>query len=158
MFLGLWQHHSNLCLCPYMASSCVSLCPDFPLFKIFIYLFLVVLDLHCCGKAFSSGSEWGLVSSCGVRVSHCYGFSCCGRSTGSRCSGFSSCSSVALEQGLCSYGVWAQVLCSMWHLPRPGIEPMSPALAGGFLAPVPLRKSPNFPFLKGHQSLVEGPP
>ena len=55
-----------------MATSCVSLGPNFPLFKIFTYLFLVVLSLHCCGKAFSSCSEWGLLSSCGVQVSHCY--------------------------------------------------------------------------------------
>ena len=29
----------------------------------------------------------------------------------------------------------------MWNLPRPGIEPMSPALAGGFLSTVPPGKS-----------------
>ena len=31
-----------------------------------------------------------------------------------------------------SLGTWAQLPCSMWHLPRPGTEPTSPALAGGF--------------------------
>ena len=29
----------------------------------------------------------------------------------------------------------------MWDLPRPGIEPVSPALAGGFLTTVPQGKS-----------------
>ena len=29
----------------------------------------------------------------------------------------------------------------MWNLPGPGIEPTSPALAGGFLSSVPLGKS-----------------
>jgi len=29
----------------------------------------------------------------------------------------------------------------MWDLPEPGIEPMSPALAGGFLSPGPPGKS-----------------
>ena len=29
-------------------------------------------------RAFSSCSEWGLLSSCGTRASHCGGFSCCG--------------------------------------------------------------------------------
>ena len=28
----------------------------------------------------------------------------------------------------------------MWDLPRPGLEPVSPALAGGFLTPVPSGK------------------
>ena len=30
--------------------------------------------------------------------------------------------------------------CGMWDLPRPGLEPVSPALAGGFLTTVPPRK------------------
>ena len=32
----------------------------------------------------------------------------------------------------------------MWDLPGPGIEPVSPALAGGFLTTAPTGKSPNF--------------
>ena len=34
----------------------------------------------------------------------------------------------------------AQLLCSMWHLPRPGIKPMSPVLAGRFLTTRPLAR------------------
>ena len=30
----------------------------------------------------------------------------------------------------------------MWDLPRPGLEPVSPALAGGFLTTVPPGKPP----------------
>ena len=40
--------------------------------------FLVALDLCRCARAFSSCSEWGLLSSYGAKVSHCGGFSCCG--------------------------------------------------------------------------------
>ena len=54
-------------------------------------------------------------------------------STGSRGRGFNSCSSWALEGGLRNCGAWAQLLCSMWNFPRPGIEPVSLALAGRFL-------------------------
>ena len=44
----------------------------------------------------------------------------------------STCSSLALEDKLSSYGVQAQFLQCIWDLPRSGIEPLSPALAGGF--------------------------
>ena len=41
-------------------------------------LFLPVLGLHCFVVwAFSSCSEWGLLSYCGVWASYCSGFSCC---------------------------------------------------------------------------------
>ena len=48
--------------------------------------------------------------------------------TGSRPAGFSSCT-----RGLSRCGAWAQLLRSMWYLPRPGIEPESLALQGRFL-------------------------
>ena len=38
---------------------------------------------------------------------------------------------------LSSCGSRAQLLCGMWDLPRPGLEPMSPALAGGFSTTAP---------------------
>ena len=56
--------------------------------------------------------------------------------------GFHSCSSWALEHRLSSWGTWAQLLCSMWDLPRPGIEPMSPALASRVFTTDPLRRPP----------------
>ena len=66
------------------------------------------------------------------------------RSTGSRRTGFRSCGSRALERRLSSCGARAQLLRGMWNLPRPGIEPVSPALAGGFLTTAP----PGKPFLR----------
>ena len=67
---------------------------------------------------FSSCSKWGLPSSCDAQASHCCGFSC--------------------------REVWAQLLRHMGLLPRgmwnpsgPRIEPISPALAGGFLTAGP---------------------
>ena len=38
---------------------------------------------------------------------------------------------------LSNCGSWAQLLCGMWELPRPGLEPMSPALAGRFSTTAP---------------------
>ena len=95
-------------------------------FKIilFIYLFLAVLGLHCCAWAFSSCSKWGLFSSWCEWASHCGGFSCFGAGV---------------------LGTWASVVaapglrcpetCGVF--PRPGIGPVSPALAGGSLTTVP---------------------
>ena len=40
-----------------------------------------------------------------------------------------------VEHGHNSCSTWAQLLCSMWDLPRPGIEPLSPT--GGFLTTEP---------------------
>ena len=41
---------------------------------------------------------------------------------------------------LSSCGSRAQLLCGMWDLPRPGLEPVSPALAGRLLTTAPLGK------------------
>ena len=57
--------------------------------------------------------------------------------------GLSSCGSQALELRLSSCGARAQLLCGMWDLPRPGLEPMCPALAGRFLTIVPPGKFLN---------------
>ena len=38
---------------------------------------------------------------------------------------------------LSSCGSRAQMLCGMWDLPRPGLEPVSPALAGRFSTTAP---------------------
>ena len=65
-------------------------------------------------------------------------------STGSRCAGFSSCGSRALEHRLSSCGARAWLLRGMWDLPGPGLEPVSPALAGVFLTTVPPGKSPDY--------------
>ena len=59
----------------------------------------------------------GPLCGCGVLASSCGGFSCCGAWTVGHV-GFRSC------------GPRAQLLQGMWDLPRPGIEPASPALQG----------------------------
>ena len=45
---------------------------------------------------------------------------------------------------LSTCGSWAQLLRGMWDLPGPGLEPMSPALAGGFLTTAPPGKPRPF--------------
>ena len=57
-----------------------------------------------------------------------------------------------------SCGSRAQLLHGMWDLPRPGLEPVSPALAGGFLTTAPPGKSwdnfiltQNFTLVKSHK-------
>ena len=49
---------------------------------------------------------------------------------------------------LSSCGTRAQPLHGMWDPPRPGLEPVSPALAGGFSTTAPPGK-PSIKFFKG---------
>ena len=77
------------------------------------------------------------------------GLRCGAQALGARASvvaahGLSSCGSRALEHRLSSCGAWAQLLRGLWDLPPPGLEPVSPALAGGFLTTVPPGKSLAF--------------
>ena len=48
---------------------------------------------------------------------------------------------------LSNCGSQAQLLCGMWDLPRPGLEPVSPALAGRFSTTAPPGKPYIFQFL-----------
>ena len=46
-----------------------------------LFIYLAALGLCCCTRAFSSCGKWwggGATLHCGVRASHCSGFSCCG--------------------------------------------------------------------------------
>ena len=45
---------------------------------------------------------------------------------------------------LSNCGSRAQLLRGMWDLPRPGLEPVSPALAGRFSTTAPPGKPPSF--------------
>ena len=118
-------------------------------FKFFYVVYFFFFRLH-----------WVFVAACGLSlVAASRGYSllwCAGFSLqwlfllqrmGSRHAGFSSCGLRALERRLCSCGSWASLLRSMWDLPRPGIKPMSPALAGGFLTTGPPRKSLHVVYL-----------
>ena len=84
--------------------------------KKFIYLFLAVLGLRFCARAFSSCGEWGplfitvrgpLTIAASLVAEH-----------------------RLQTRRLSSCGSRAQLLHGMWDLPRPGLEPVSPALAG----------------------------
>ena len=99
--------------------------------KIYFTLFLAALGLRCCARAFSSCGQrrlhfvvvrWPPIAVASVVAEHelqVHGFQWLWL-TGSRCVGFSSC------------GTRAQLLCGVWDLPGSGLEPVSPALAGGF--------------------------
>ena len=117
----------------------------------FIYLLLDALGLHCCARAFSSCGEQGLlfVAVQGLLIVVAslveHGIQARGLQQLWH-AGSSSCGLRALECRLSSCGARAQLLHGMWDLPGPGLEPMSPALAGGFLTTVPPGK-PNARFL-----------
>ena len=49
---------------------------------------------------------------------------------------------------LSSCGSRAQLLCSMWDLPRPELEPVSPALAGRFSTATREIQNPHFSLLE----------
>ena len=100
----------------------------------FICLFIIYFWLHWVFIAVRGLSL--VVVSGGYSSLWCMGFSLRWllllQSTGSRCTGFSS-GSWALEHRLSICGARAQLLHSIQDLPRPGIEPVSPVLAGRFL-------------------------
>ena len=52
--------------------------------------------------------------------------------------------SLVAERRLSNCGSRAQLLRGMWDLPRPGLEPVSPALAGRFSTIAPPGKPENF--------------
>ena len=104
------------------------------LFILLIYFWLHWVFVVACGLSLA-------VASGGYSLLRCLCFSLWWllllRSTGSRCTGFSSCGSRALKSRLSSCGARAKLLHGMWDLPAPGLEPMSPALAGRFLTTAP---------------------
>ena len=121
------------------------------LFFNLIYLFLAALGLCYCARAFSSCGERGLlfVAVCGLLIAVA-SFVAEHRL---QAPGFRSCGAWAVERRLSSCGTQAQLLRGMWDLPGPGLEPMSPALAGRFLTTAPPGK-PFFMFLMCFFSFV----
>ena len=88
-------------------------CSDFYLF---IYLFMAVLGPSSCARTFSSCSKWGPLF-IAVR--------------GPLTIAASPVAEHRLQtRRLSNCGTWAQLLRGMWDPPRPGLEPVSPALAG----------------------------
>ena len=96
-------------------------------YRIGIHKILAALGLRCCAQAFSGCGEQGLLS---TAVPGC--------SLGQRLWLWST-ACTARRLGGC--GAWVYLSHGMWHLPGPGIKPMSPALAGGLLTTVPPGKS-----------------
>ena len=89
---------------------------SFFLINLFIYLFLAVLGLHFCARAFSSCGKRGPLF---ITVH----------------GPLTIVASLVAEhrlqtRRLSSCGSRAQLLRGMWDLPRSGLEPVSPALAG----------------------------
>ena len=94
---------------------------------------MAVLGPRFCARAFSSCGKWGSLL-IAVR--------------GPLTTAASPVAEHRLQtRRLSNCGSRAQLLRGMWDLPRPGLEPMSPALASIFLTTAPPGK-PSFPFLK----------
>ena len=96
---------------------------------------MAVLGLRFCARAFSSCGKWGPLF-IAVRGPLTIAGSLVAEHRLQMCR-------------LSSCGSRAQLLRGMWGLPRPGLEPVSPALAGRFLTTAPPGK-PLFFFLLKH--------
>ena len=95
-----------------------------------LYLFLAVLGLRFYARAFSSCGKRGPVF---IEV------------RGPLTIAASLVAEHKLEtRRLSSRGSRAQLLRGMWDLPRPGLEPVSPALAGRFSTTAPPGKPSNY--------------
>ena len=118
-----WCHWTGIFTHSYIISIQRNLSPFFKR-NLFIYLFI----FGCVGSSFLSEGFlqlWraGATLRRGARASHYRDLSCCGAQ--------------APDAQLSSCGSRAQPLRGMWDLPRPGLEPVSPALAGRFLTTAP---------------------
>ena len=103
----------------------------------FLNLFLAVLGLRFCARAFSSCGERGPLF---IAVRRPLTIAA------------SPVAEHRLQTGrLSSCGSRAQLLRGMWDLPRPGLEPVSPALAGRFLTTAP----PGKPLISFYNSFIE---
>ena len=99
---------------------------------LFIYFFMAVLGLRFCVRTFSSCGKRGPLF-IAVRRS------------------LTIVASFVVEQRLQTHrlsncGSWAQLLHSMWDPPRPGLKPVSPALASRFSTTAPPGKPPLIHF------------
>ena len=108
----------------------------FKFIYLFIYLFMAVLGLRFCARAFSSCSKRGplfiavrgpLTIAASLVAEH-----------------------RLQTRRLSNCGSRVQLLHGMWDLPRPGLEPVSPALAGRFSTAAPPGK-PNLTIFVLHK-------
>ena len=107
------------------------------------------IDLQCC--LFKAHDSLGALNKNGrnnfFKKSYCYFWLPCffvvswpfsgHGARDSHCGSFPCFKAQALEHGLSSRDTWAQLLSSMWDLPGPEIEPMSPSLPGRILTTGP---------------------
>ena len=110
----------------------------FLFFKIYLlFIFWAVLGLRFCARAFSSCGKRGplfitvrgpLTITASLVAEH-----------------------RLQTRRLSSCGARAQLLRGMWDLPGPGLEPVSPALAGGFSTTAPPWKPPYHTFEEGSE-------
>ena len=117
-------------------------CAAFLKIVLFIYvLFLAALSLCCCvgfSLLWRVGAalwlQWPLLWRAGSEACrHQHVFSCGGRAPRHAASArvlLWRAGSEACRISTC--GTWTQLLCDTWDLPRSGVKPVSPALAGGF--------------------------
>ena len=131
---------------------------------LFIYFWLRWVFIAACGLSLVAESRgYSLLRCTGFSLrwllllqstgSRHMGFSSCGtRASVVVAHGLSSCGSRALECRLSSCGPGAQLLRGIWDIPGPGLEPVSPALTGGFLTTAPPGKS-HYRFLHKHPGL-----
>ena len=116
----------------------VSLFFPYKFIYLFIYPLLAAMGLRCCTWALPSHGERGslLAAACGPPIAVAspaaeHGLQACGLQA---CRQLWHTGSAVVARGLsCS--------SSMWDPPGPGIEPVSPALAGGLPSTVPPGKS-----------------
>ena len=106
------------------------------------FFFLIYFWLHCVFIVCTGFLWWwaGASLPCCVWASHFSGVSCCWAQT-LGCEGFRSRRLWALVQGHSSCESQASLARGVWDPPGPGVEPTSPALAGGFLPTAPPGKS-----------------
>ena len=115
-----------------------------------LFLFLAALIFLCCVWVFSSCGEQGLLASCGAWTSHCSRASVAAhRALGAWASACEAGASVVGAHGASAVVVQG-LRCPtatkvLWDLSRPGMEPVSPVLAG-FLTTGPPRKFRHMSF------------
>ena len=97
---------------------------------ILLFLFLAVLGLRFCARAFSSCGERGPLFIAVHGPLTVVASLVAGHRLQTR--------------RLSNCGSRAQLLRGMWDLPRPGLEPVSPALAGRFSTTAPPRKPSTY--------------
>ena len=137
----------DICMSFFREMPLLNLCPLFVCFGVcWVFIALCRLSLvemsrsHSLLQRVGCSVQWLLLlwstgSRCASLSSLAHGFRSCSLwALGYM--GFSSYGMWALKQGLSRCGSWCQLLSGVWNLPRPGIEPVSPVLAGRFLSTV----------------------